>query len=305
MKLSQVAACVMVLAGVSSAASAQTGTARGKVVDQEGEPVAEAVINIESVDGLPTRFEITTDEDGEFRQVGLRPGKYRFTVTLEGYRATYVEYGIGLGDPTELPDIALPKAGEGDSERAQVNALFQEAIGLAGAGTFDEAQAKLEEAIALRPRFPEAYYNLGYIHIQREEWDEAETALKKAIELRGGYNEARMALSSVYQRTGRDKEAEALIEESAAGGGEDARVYFNLGVMKFNAGDTAAAVKAFTRAAELAPDNPEALYYLGTLAVQEGRTEDAVRHLEDYLSRSPKNEQNVATAKGLLQAFKP
>lgn len=305
MKLSRVVAQVVVIAGIASGAWAQTGTARGKVVDKSGEPVAGATIVIESQDGLPARFEISTDEDGEFRQVGLRPGKYRFTVTLEGYRTTYVDYGIGLGDQTQLPDIALPDAGAGDPARAQVNALFQEAIQLAEAGTFDGAEAKLEEAIALRPEFPEAYYNLGYIHIQRQEWAEAEAALKKAIELREGYNEARMALSSVYQKTGRNAEAEALIEESAAGGGEDARVYFNLGVMKFNAGDTAAAVEAFTKAAELNPDNPEALYYLGTLAVQEGRTDDAIRHLEDYLSKSPKNEQNVATAKGLLQALKP
>jgi len=55
---------------------------------------------------------------------------------------------------------------------------------------------------------------------------------------------------------------------------------------------------------EADPTNPEVYYYLGTLAVGQNKTADAIAHLEKYLSMNPTNAQNMATAKGLLQALK-
>ena len=310
MKRLWIAASVLAFSGLATEALAQAGAARGQVVDEAGQPVAGASVKIEYQGGLPINLETETNDKGQFTQVGLRPGNYRFTATKEGYRGGFVEFRVSLGDPTRLPDIEILSAqaaqqqGAG-AERAKLTAFFEEAIELAENGRFEEAQAKLEEAIALRPDFPEAYYNKGYIHIRREEWDQAEAALDKAIELRPGYNEARMALSSVYQNTGRSAEAEALIVAAAESGSGDVRVFFNLGVVKFNAGDTAAAVEAFSKAEELDPSHAEVQYYLGTLAVGQGQTDEAIRRLEHYLEMSPTNEQNIATAQGLLQALKP
>jgi Flp pilus assembly protein TadD len=311
MKRLWIATGVLAFLGLAPAAWAQTGSARGHVVDQAGEPVADASVKIEYQGGLPIALETKTNGKGQFTQVGLRPGHYRFTVSVEGYRGTFVEFRVGLGEPTLLPDIKLipltaaqaqqDKSGE---DRAKITALFDGAIQLAEAGDLEKAQAQLQEAIALRPDFPEAYYNLGYIHIQRQEWDQAEAVLKKAVELRGDYNEALMALSSVYQRTGRNDEAEALIIQTAESGAGDGRVFFNLGVVRFNDGDSAAAQEAFNKAAELDPSNAEVQYYLGTLAVGQGQVDEAIAHLEKYLEMNPSNEQNVATAKGLLQAIK-
>lgn len=304
MKRAWIAGLAVVCLGLAVDAHAQTGTARGTVVDQNGEPVAKAAVLIEGLGGLPNKYEVTTDEEGEFGQIGMRPGKYKFTVTAEGYRTTFVESSIGLGDPTKLPDIALQSADSPSPERVQVIALFEEATGLARAGKLDEAEAKLRAALDVSGDFPEAYYNLGYIHIQREEWTEAETALKKALDLRPDYADAKMSLSSVYQQTGRADEAQAMISEAAESGGS-ARAFYNLGLVKFDAGDAAGATEAFKKAEELDPENAEVQYYLGTLALQRGQTEESIRLLEKYLGMSPKNEQNVATAKGLLQAIKP
>jgi len=299
---------VLAMLGWAPEAHAQSGAARGQVVDEAGEPIPGVNIKIEYQGGLPVTLETTTNDKGQFTQVGLRPGVYRFTATLEGYRETFAEYRVGLGDPTRIPDITLlsSKAArtKEDPTRAKVTELFKSAIELAEGGDLPGAQARLEEAIGLRPDFPEAYYNLGFIHIQREEWDQAEAALKTAVEQRPDYNEALMALSSVYQKTGRQSEAEAVIVQAADSGGGDAKVFLNLGLVKFNAGDNAAAAEAFAKAEELDPNLADAQYYLGTLAVGQGQIDEAVRRLEKYLEMNPNNEQNIATAKGLLQALK-
>jgi tetratricopeptide (TPR) repeat protein len=298
------AALVALSLGLAVQAQAQTGAAHGNVLSEQGEPVVGASVVIEGLGGIPFKGEVTTNDEGRFSQIGLRPGNYRFTVAAEGFGQAIADATVSMGN-TNLPDIVLG-AGDGVSpERKQVMELFQAATGLAKQGKLDEAEAKLQEAIGVSGDFPEAYYNLGYIHIQREEWEEAETALKKAIDLRPAYADAKMSLSSVYQKTGRGEEAQALIAETAESGDANARTFFNLGIVKFDSGDAAAAVEAFQKAEELDPENAEVQYYLGTLALQQGQTDESIRRLEKYLSMSPTNQQNVATAQGLLQAIKP
>ena len=47
-----------------------------------------------------------------------------------------------------------------------------------------------------------------------------------------------------------------------------------------------------------------ARFNLGTLAIGHGKVDEAVERLERYLSMSPEDGQNKATAEGLLQALK-
>ena len=49
------------------------------------------------------------------------------------------------------------------------------------------------------------------------------------------------------------------------------------------------------------PNHAEAHYHLGTIAVGQNKTPEAIAHLEKYLSLNPTNAQNVATAKALLR----
>jgi len=75
-------------------------------------------------------------------------------------------------------------------------------------------------------------------------------------------------------------------------------------VLLLNSGDTAGATAAFEAALAADPTMAEAHYHLGTILVGQGKTAEAIEHLEKYLSLNPENQQNVATAKGLIQALK-
>jgi Flp pilus assembly protein TadD len=93
--------------------------------------------------------------------------------------------------------------------------------------------------------------------------------------------------------------------KAATVGQDDPKMQFNLGIDHLNAGRSEEAFAAFTKAAALDPQNAEVHYHLGTLAVGQNKIPDAIAHLEKYLSMSPTNQQNVATAQGLLAALKP
>ena len=77
------AALLFVFSGAS--AQAQTGTARGRVVDDKGQPVLEAKLLIEYQGGVTRKLETKTNKKGEYTQVGMQPGMYKFTASNDGF----------------------------------------------------------------------------------------------------------------------------------------------------------------------------------------------------------------------------
>ncbi|HLA79519.1 MAG TPA: tetratricopeptide repeat protein [Vicinamibacteria bacterium] len=296
------------LALVGAPASAQTGTARGKVVDDKGQPVADAAVLLEFQGGVTRKLDTKTNKKGEFTQVGVYPGVYRVTASKEGYQSALVEQKIALGEATYLPDIKLtPKSGVAGSavSREELGAAFKKATELTAAGQWDAAEAAFKEMLAKTPSIPEVHYNLGYVASEKKDWAAAEAAYLKAIELRPNYGEAYVALAKVHQDQGNAAKATEVMAQAAAAAGDDAKVQFNLGVFFLNAGKSAEAAAAFQKAAELDPANPEPHFHLGTILVGQNKLPEAIASLEKYLAMSPQNPQSVATAQGLLGYLKP
>jgi Tfp pilus assembly protein PilF len=297
---------------LATEASAQHGSARGKVVDEKGEPVKDAKIEIEYLGGVTQKYETKTDKKGEYIQVGMRPGQYRITATKEGFQGTYVEFRISLGEPTQIPEMTLTSASAarqqaGVSRAAEIEKAFKEALELTQAEKWDEAEAGFKKILETAPSVPEAHYNLGYIYSKKQDWPNAEVEFQKAIELKPDYGEAYVALARAYQDSGQKDKADEILnkaQQSAEGTGS-AAVHFNLGINHLNAGQSAEAAEDFERAIAADPSYAEAYFHLGTIKVGQNDIPKAVEYLEKYLSLDPTNAQNVATAQGLLQALKP
>jgi tetratricopeptide (TPR) repeat protein len=299
----------LALALAGSAARAQTGTARGKIMDDKGQPIVDAVVTIEYQGGVTRKYETKTNKKGEYTQVGIYPGVYKITVSKEGYQGGILDARISLGEPTYLSDMKLmtksaaaaAAGGAGDKAREELMAAFKSATELTQAGKLDEALAAYNAIVAKNATIPEVQYNLGYIYTQKKDWAQAEAAYKKALELKPGYSEANAALLRVYQESGQADKATEL----AAVAGNDPKVQFNMGVTFLNSGKYEEAMAAFQKAAAADPTNPEPYFYMGTILVGQNKVTDAVTSLEKYLAMNPPNAQNVATAQGLLQALKP
>jgi tetratricopeptide (TPR) repeat protein len=303
---------LLALALAGSDARAQTGTARGKVMDDKGQPIADAVVTLEFTGGMTRKYETKTNKKGEYTQVGIYPGPYKVTINKEGYQGGFAESRIGLGEPTYLPDMKLltkaaaqAAATAGDKGREELMAAFKKATDLTQEGKYDEATAAYNEILAKNASIPEVHYNLGFIYSQKKDWVQAEASYKKALELKPTYNEASVALARVYQESGQSDKAMALMTQTASANEGDAKVQFNLGVMNLNSGKGDEAIAAFQKAAAADPANAEPYFYIGTVLVGQNKVPDAITSLEKYLAMKPTNAQNVATAQGLLQALKP
>lgn len=295
----------------TATASAQTGAARGKVVDEQGQPVEGAKVELNYKGGVTRKYETKTNKKGEFTQVGLQSGIYEVTVTKEGYQPGLTGGRISLGDPTYLQDIKLRKAGAGGAAAGggaasgadQLRAAFKNALDLTQAGKLDEAEAAYKDLLTKAPSIPEIHYNLGFVYTQKKDWANAEGCYQKALELKPDYSDAMLALTRMYQDSGQQQKAVEFMSKAASSG--DAKMLFNLGIFYLNTGKAEEAIQTLQKAEAADPTNAEIQYHLGTLMVGQNKIPEAVARLEKYLSMNPQNPQNVATANGLLQALKP
>jgi predicted Zn-dependent protease len=299
MKLALVALGSFVgLALLAPSAQAQMAGVRGKVVDEEGKGVADAKIHIEFVN-KPVTYDTQADRKGEYLQLGMELGIYRITATREGYLGTVID--VRVTGVIDAPKIELAVA---PPSAADLTEMFNEAVRLAQAGQFDEAEAGFKELLELQPGLAQVHGNLGYIHAQKKDWAKAEASYLSALELSPGDPASMLALSQVYRDSGQDEKAQELLDQMATERPDDAAAQVKRGVFLLNSGKSEEAQAAFEAALAADPATGEAHYHLGTILVGQGKVPEAIEHLEAYLASNPENAQAAETAQGLIDALK-
>jgi len=312
---------IVLLAAMALAvpALAQTGGVRGKVLDQSGNPVPEAVVKIESK-AMSRSLQVKTNKKGEYIQIGLYPGEYKITATKDNLSSS-VDAKIGLGDP-EMLDIKLAPAAaskEQADQNAKVQAVFAEGIAAAKAEKWDDAIAKFTEAAGMVPNCHVCYFNIGAAYYSKEDQAKAEENYKKSVEIKPDYADGWNALASLYNQQKKfDLAAQASEKANAAGGagtggapgtpgagsGGSAPSLYNQGVILWNQNKYTEAKDKWEAATKIDPKYGEAFYRLGMAYMNLGDTPKAVTAFEGYLAADP-NGSHAAEVKQAIEALKP
>ena len=293
----------------------------GVVTDHEGTPVEGARVHIDFQGGITRSFETTSNDEGEYIQMGLASGPYIVTYTVEGIGTSTYNLRLSAGQEFEL-DVQILGRGQVDrtgmsaEEIAELEAreatadAFEGGLEAARGGDYDEAAQLLNEAIETTPDCGECLRNLGIVEYQRGNYDEAEQALLRATEIAADDAAAFDTLAAVYNAQRRfDDAGEASAEASrirggAGGGGGDAGAVFNQGLAAWNAGRTDEARGHFEQTLELDPGHGEANYWLGMASLNAGDLAGAVSYWRTYVEREPDG-RFAAQATGLIAQLAP
>ena len=99
-----------------SEARAQTGSARGRVVDEQGQPIADAKVELDFQGGVNRKLETKTNKKGEYIQVGLQPGALQSHGLQRGLPA---ELRRGEGQPRGADEHSGRQAHDGEGRRGR------------------------------------------------------------------------------------------------------------------------------------------------------------------------------------------
>jgi Flp pilus assembly protein TadD/peroxiredoxin len=159
-------------------------------------------------------------------------------------------------------------------------ALFQH-------GYLDAAATSFEQVIAQKPDDPEAYYNLGTLHLRRNDLQQARQYIEQTLKLRSNYPEAWNNLGMIAAQQGQPDEAVRDFQQSLSQRPNYAIALLNLGNLYRRQGAFDKAQSLLNRALEIQPDDPETNYSLGMFYAQQGQTQSAADYLQKAIDLRP------------------
>ena len=175
-------------------------------------------------------------------------------------------------DPEALRMMGEVFLARGDAEAAEVR--FRETISV------------LQDYIRRRPNLASAHFRLAQMHMRVTENAQAMMSLEKVIELAPNSPAASLLLAELQIRTGQPAQAVTVLE-SVLQRQQSSLGYKLLGMAHMTEQDYARATAAYRRYQELAPNEPDAAFRVGTSLASEGKTPGAIASFEKALELAP------------------
>ena len=270
------------------------------MVDPDGDPLAGVEVTLSFLGGVNRTVSVASDEEGNFVRMGVRLGEYRLDLRRDGYEPYEETVRIRPGAPTRVGEITLrPLAPVPVAAPAGSASLLAGQEALANEN-YEAAVAAFRTETGNRPDSSEAHRLLGVALRLLGRADEARTVLERATELDPASTLAWTAVADLEAGL-QDWAATVAALDTARGLDPDSRdLILRLGGALMNAGnlDRAAAVLGEV------PDDAGAQYQLGMIALNRGRNEEAIAHLERVLELDPDG-PNAELARGILAALRP
>lgn len=154
---------------------------------------------------------------------------------------------------------------------------------------YERALEYYEEAIKVRPEFPEAEFQRGNVLATLGRSAEAESSFRRAIELRKNWALPYSALGALLARVNRDKEAETLLREAIRLDSYDLLAIRVLASVRLSANDPKEALQLATRVTAQS-DAGAAIWFVRALAERgTGDNHAALTSLNHVLELEPQN----------------
>ncbi len=277
----------------------------GKVLDSgTKQPIADATITVEAVEGKTVKQNAKTKKDGSYA-IFLLDGtlRYKFVWSAPGYTPYEETMKLTIGQPN-LKEIELVKGGmvqpgpgkpAGPATDPSVIA-YNEGAELANAGKHAEAIAKFESAVAAKATFTPGWLALAKTHLKMKNYPKAIEAANKALEIDDEDTDMWSVLHQAYTATGdKAKAAEAQKKLPA-----NPAQLFNDAAKLINSGKDDEAEKLLRQVVAADANMARAYYELGMIYVRSGKSTEAKTNLSKYLELDA-NGSDAATAKEMLK----
>ena len=289
---------------------------QGKVMDDKGKPVPNAIISVlNKLTGKTVR--VTTDKKGRYHLMNLEPGVYDIYCSKREYiteiRENFTplaEQGVKLIDNSrhacdgsiyDAPQGGFKSYTEIKRRNYQVNFTLRKAEGVEPSrllekavqsfrnGDIDDAITKLNQYKQLVPNNPGAYLLLGRGYYIKKQWDKANKAYERYFFLKPKnvtYQDY-FVMGEVSLKLGYKDRAEEYFNKAVEAKPNDPQFCYYIGATYYNSRIYNRAVESFKRALAIKPNYPEALLGLASSYLQLRDWDNTILYFEKYFKIHP------------------
>lgn len=262
------------------------GRVKVTVVDENGDPVADATVTVSSEE-IGYHKVVETDKRGQFALIFVDGTRiYHVVFEKEGYKTVDGDLDPTPGDTVEnefvLPTARSRTAGGATETGPSADPLvevFNQGVSALHAGDFETAKVKFQRAMEMDPKMVAAPSTLSSIYLEQRDFDQAVAMADKALALDPDDARALRVLYDVCDHRGETARAQKLLERlrTVEGGTETAVRVFNEGAQAAQRGDIETARARFEEALTIDPELAPAYAALANIYL---RTEEYDKAIE-------------------------
>ncbi len=167
--------------------------------------------------------------------------------------------------------------------------VYESLVPLKIPGAYDQAVNTYTEALRLNPTNPAIDLLLARLELAVQDRKQAREYLLKAIAKKPNYTDALFLLAQLDIEDGNLTEAITRAENAALLSPNDGGIFFQLGFLRYRAGDYAEAKQALGRAISLIPNYANAQYFLGLAEAALGNRQAAIAQFQIVATANPDN----------------
>jgi tetratricopeptide (TPR) repeat protein len=300
-------AVIAALLLATTAMAQPKGNARltGKVVDDQGQPIADVTVRAQMT-GQTDILSGKSDKKGEWQIKGASTGEWKVELSKSGLETT-VEVVEVKGESAPPLNVKLVKAGAPKADpMAEVNAQLQKAAETAQAGKIPEARKMYEDLLA---KYPQIYQLEGFIartYAAENNIPQAMEHLKVNLEKEkdpAQITELKLFQAELMMESGDKAGANAILSSVDMKDVKDPYTFINQAINLINDKKGPEAVDLLTKLMTQFPSANELYYYRGRAYVASDKLDEARADLEKFVSLAP-NAKEAPDAKKILEQIK-
>ncbi len=291
------------------------GRINGVVNDQEGNPVESAKIIMEFLGGETAKFETTSNKKGMWSYIGLGTGRWRITVTADGYAPYSTEIYAQQLEKNPKITFILTKVQSTDMPFIEDESTFEfldQGNKLFKEKKYDEALLAFEQFLEKNPKAYQVRLNIADCYREKGEYDKAIEECNKILgevsqDEPMGKEITAKALAGIgecYLKKEDLENAQNYFKLSMEANPENELIAYNVGEIFFSNRKLDEAVQYFTMATQIEPEWSEPYYKLGLVYLNKGDYEDAKENLKKFLTFEQDTERSESVKNILSQLEK-
>jgi predicted Zn-dependent protease len=300
------AIAVIAAAMLASSAIAQPkgkASLNGKVVDEQGQPVADVMVKAQMT-GQADILSAKTDKKGEWKINGASNGEWKVELAK-----------TGLDTATEMVEVKADKApvlavtmkkGSGAPKAdpmVEVNAELQKAADLAQSGKIPEARKIYEDLLVKYPQIVQLEGFIARTYAAENNVPKAMEHLKLNMEKEPDNLDLKLFQAELMMEAGDKAGAKAILDAVDITKVKDPYTFINQAINLINDKKGQEAVDLLTKLIAQFPTTNELYYYRGRAYVASDKLDDARADLEKFVTLSP-NAKEAVDAKKILDQIK-
>lgn len=296
-----IAVALILAAGSVAAQERGQGRLTGKVIDAEGQPLADVVIKATAAAG--TVRDTKSNKKGEWNLVGLTDGEWTLEFVLAGYDTQTGPVKVA-GDNPQGVTVTMPKHVDRVDPAVELNAEAQKGMALIGEQKYAEARTIFEQLLAKYPDVHQLNAYIAQTYAAENNIDKAVEFMTVAVDKDPANAEMKLVLGDLMMEKGDRAGALELMRTVDVTQIKNPMPLVNASIVLINEKKSDEALEILNRVAQQFPSQVEVYYYRGRAYIAGDKMPEAKADLEKFVSMAPPDARELPDAKKILEQMK-